>query len=911
MISSMRHIVLLISFILLCGLADASKFDLSGCGIAFYYKKQPPQEMIKLYDYIVVDPDNIKEINKKFIAYLSVGEIEPYRRYFDKMKKEWMIGKNTNWNTQIADTTNKDYLIFLNSLIDEYHKKGFSGIFLDTLDSYQSVIKDKEKQLLYEKSLRDFIKDIRKKYPNFYIIANRGFEFINEELKDSLDAVVAESFLTTYDFATKRYKDQSEEGKNWLLNHLRRIKSYGINVIVIDYTLNRDKDKRRTIAKEILKYGFIPFVSNIELSSFGLGKCEYHPRKILTINSKEISKDLKFNNAFRLYSVPLEYYGYITELIDPSESPLPEETIDEYAGIIVSPEVDVFKNENSFFTWIKKQINDGMKVLFINYFGFDLNEERQQFLGLKVRENTDNPNTLFNLVFKKDYSDFETKINLSRTSFLIYLLKGEPVVKLENSQKQPHIPIAITDWGGYAISESAYLSFPEEMWIIDPFRFFKEALRLKDIPAPDVTTENGRRIFFSHLDGDGFTEVALFDKKRYASEIIRDEIFKKYDLPFTVSIIEGEIAPYGSIDNKTKKFEEIARSIFKLSNVEIANHSYSHPFKWQKIEKAEKTQAYNLKIEGYDFNITREVFGSTEYINKVLAPENKKTKVFLWTGDCNPTENAVKLTYEAGLLNLNGGGTTMTAMSPYITRNFPIGIKKGDYYQIFAPNQNENVYTNLWTSNFYGFKNVIQTFQLTDRPKRLKPINVYYHFYSGSKLSSLNAVKEAYNYALREKITPMFASDYIKRALSFYDTVIAKDIIDDSWIIKTNEDLRTVKIPKNELYPIIDSDIVGFSDYNDMRYIHLSSKTEYKLTLTNEKITRPYLKETNGIIKYSARNGNNQSVSIYGYVPIEVVISNAAKCKMVSNKKFIQDKMQNDTTIKFSEKEVTFEIQCP
>ena len=32
--------------------------------------------------------------------------------------------------------------------------------------------------------------------------------------------------------------------------------------------------------------------------------------------------------------------------------------------------------------------------------------------------------------------------------------------------------------------------------IINPFAFFEKALQLPHIPAPEVTTENGRRLFF-------------------------------------------------------------------------------------------------------------------------------------------------------------------------------------------------------------------------------------------------------------------------------------------------------------------------------------------------------------------------------------------------------------------------------
>ncbi|MCX8084618.1 MAG: endo alpha-1,4 polygalactosaminidase [Calditerrivibrio sp.] len=906
MILNMKPIVLLISFLTLYNIASASIFDNLTCGIAFYYKKEPPRHMTALYDYIVVNPDHIEKIDKKYIAYLSVGEINPVSNDYNMIKKDWIIGKNDQWKSYITDLANPAYKDFLIQKAASIQKKGFSGLFLDTLDSYQLIIKDEGQKKIFEQHLTELIIELKNRFPDLYILINRGFEILDTKMKDYIDAVVVESYLTSYDFKQKKYTEQTEEGKRWLENKFSTIKSLNKPIIVIEYTEDKAKKQRKVLAKNLLDKGLIPFVSNIDLDSFGISLCEHYPRKILTIYSKESSKDTTLTSAHRLFSIPLEYYGYYSDYLDPNESPLPDRIVDEYIGIIVKLEDDRLNKEEEFYKWIKKQIENGIKVLFINYFGFEMNEDKQRFLNLKITPNTSTENT-YTIVYADKSGNFETKINTYWGGDL-YETDGNPLLLLKNAKNEKHAPIAITSWGGYALSEMLYTSYPEEMWVFDPFSFIKNALRLPTIPAPDVTTENGRRVFISHIDGDGFTEVALFNKKRYTSEIIRDEIIKKYNLPIAVSIIEGEISEQ---IKKSTLFEEIAKSIFRLDNVEIANHSYSHPFKWKAMEKFEQTQAYNLTIDGYKFDLEREIKGSTQYINEKLAPKDKKTSIFLWTGDCNPTENAIKLVYENNLLNMNGGGSIMTNLSPYLSKNFPIGIKKGDLYQIYAPNQNENVYTNLWTSNFYGYKNVIQTFKLTDTPKRIKPINVYYHFYSGSKLSSLNALKEAYNYATSQKITPMFPSQYIKRALDFYSTLVAKEVRSESWIIKTSGDLKTLKIPTSEnVEPIINSSSVGFSDHNDMIYIHLSNSNTHRIQLGKNSRQTPYLKEANGIITSYKYTKTKRFYRISGYTNLEVVLKNVINCSIRSNKVFSKSTNMDETLLKFNSNEVDIEIEC-
>jgi hypothetical protein len=785
--------------------------------------------------------------------------------------------------------------------------RGFSGIFLDTLDSFQSVIKDEFKRKLYKESLKKFVKRIKDKYPNLFIITNRGFEFLDKDLVGIVNAVVAESLYTNYDFLNKEYKFRTENDKMWLLDKLNKLKSLGFKIIVIDYLPNKQKEKRREIAKKILDHGFIPFITDINLQSFGVSKCEYYPRKILSIYNDEASKDFSKTSALRLIPFILEYLGYQVVGINPDKEPLPEIN-DEYKGIIVWPETYTFKKENIFYEWIIKNIENNIKTVFIDFFGFSLDNEKLKKLKIKTDPNLANPDENFRVINKTDYTGFEADINFSWTDTL-FESDGLPVILLENSKKQKHIPIAITEWGGYISSNSGKISTIYEMWIIDPFKFLKDSLKLDEIPAPDITTENGKRIFFSHIDGDGFKEVAVFAKKKYASEIIRDEIIKKYYLPFSVSIIEGEIS--SKLSKENLKFENIAKTIFSLENVEIASHSFSHPFKWRDIELKEKTQLYNLEIKGYNFDLKREIKGSADYINQDLAPKGKKTTIFFWTGDCNPSEEALKVVYQSGLLNINGGGSTMTNITPYISANFPIGIKKGEYYQIYAPNNNENTYTNLWTSNFYGYSNIIQTLKLTDKPRRLKPMNIYYHFYSGSKLSSLKALKEVYNFTLSQNPIPMFASDYILRALDFYDTVIGRDIADNVWIIKTDGNLKTLKLPfDKQKFPIITNDILGFNKYNDMLYIHLGNKNEYKLKISNTEPKTPYLKEANGIVKTQLVDRNFFKISLKGYIPINIIMKNVNNCNIKSDKPFIKNINGDETELKFNYKEVELAITC-
>ena len=74
-------------------------------------------------------------------------------------------------------------------------------------------------------------------------------------------------------------------------------------------------------------------------------------------------------------------------------------------------------------------------------------------------------------------------------------------------------------------------------WLINPFRFFAQAFGTDGLPKPDTTTMVGRRIFYSHVDGDGWrnqSEVKLDDRKASAAEVLYDRIATRFsDLPVT------------------------------------------------------------------------------------------------------------------------------------------------------------------------------------------------------------------------------------------------------------------------------------------------------------------------------------------------------------------------------------------
>src|SRR6185436_16065362 len=109
----------------------------------------------------------------------------------------------------------------------------------------------------------------------------------------------------------------------------------------------------------------------------------------------------------------------------------------------------------------------------------------------------------------------------------------------------------------------------------------------------------------------------------------------------------------------------------------------------------------------------------------------------------------------------------------------------GSQLQIYAPAHNENVYIETFRngSPLYGFRKVIKLFEFTERPRRLKPIDIYYHFYSGASEAATASLREVYRWALKQETIPLHLSEYAARAAAYPAGQLMRRI-DGSWELR-------------------------------------------------------------------------------------------------------------------------------
>jgi len=377
---------------------------------------------------------------------------------------------------------------------------------------------------------------------------------------------------------------------------------------------------------------------------------------------------------------------------------------------------------------------------------------------------------------------------------------------------------------------------------------------------------NGKRIFYTHIDGDGVVNRSHVDQESYSGDMILKEVFKKYpDIPMTASLITGY---FDLREYQHEKVMKMYRSILSLPNTEVASHGHLHPFIWKKYKVA-------FQVPGYRYSDEGEIFGSVEKLRSLLKKWKipKKVGLFLWTGDCRPMEHQLAIVDRHQLLNMNGGDSRFDRRYDSYAFLAPLGLLRGKHRQIYASASNENIYTNKWEGPYYGFDTVIETFQNTESPIRIKPMNVYYHYYSGEVAASLVSLKKVYEYALKQDIFPMFASEYAAMASDFF-SIKMQLLPEGGYRILNQGFLRTIRFDdeKRNVYLTKSRGVIGFQHFQGALYVFLDDGLQHDIYLTKAKPQKPYVARASFHVSHLRGNQSKVSFEKQGWYKSHMVL---------------------------------------
>lgn len=243
---------------------------------AVYYGEKAAPAAFAGLDLVVLESDKhpdieaIAALGAKVVGYLSVGEVHRTRAYHDEVRREGiLVYENPVWPGAFAvDVRDPRWRRrVLDELIPSILARGFSGVFLDTVDTATDLERrENGKYAGAALATIDLLKAMRARFPDIAIVLNRGYDIL-PAVAAHVDMVLAESFVTAWDFENKRPRLAPEGQKRAeiaMLEEARRINPK-LRVLVLEYWPPEDTAQLKRLYAQVRALGYAPYVATVEL----------------------------------------------------------------------------------------------------------------------------------------------------------------------------------------------------------------------------------------------------------------------------------------------------------------------------------------------------------------------------------------------------------------------------------------------------------------------------------------------------------------------------------------------------------------------------------------------------------------------------------------------------------------------
>ncbi|MEI6196732.1 MAG: MJ1477/TM1410 family putative glycoside hydrolase [Verrucomicrobiota bacterium] len=226
---------------------------------------------------------------RKVIAYLSIGEAEDYRAYWnpawdanhdgrpDASAPSWLLGQNPEWkgNYRVKYWQAGWQQIILAD-VDRIMAAGFDGVYLDIVDGFETFeqvgkkfIDDRlnpETGQSYRRDMVDWVKAVaaraRNTNPAALVIPQNGPQLlVNADFLSAIDAVGVEDLFTNGD------KLQKAADTQYVLDFLSPLAAAHKPVLDIEYAKRKQLQTR--IQESAGQHGFVWLVTDRQLKTLG------------------------------------------------------------------------------------------------------------------------------------------------------------------------------------------------------------------------------------------------------------------------------------------------------------------------------------------------------------------------------------------------------------------------------------------------------------------------------------------------------------------------------------------------------------------------------------------------------------------------------------------------------------------
>jgi cysteinyl-tRNA synthetase len=226
---------------------------------------------------------------RKIISYLSIGEAEDYRAYWnpawdanhngkpDPGAPAWLLSQNPQWkgNYRVKYWQPEWQAIILTN-VDQIIAAGFDGVYLDIVDGFETFEQDGKNYIddrtnsetgqSYRRDMVDWVKTIaaraRTNNPEAIVIPQNGSQLLaNADFIDAIDAVGIENLFTNGN------KLQKKADSQYVLSYLALMSAAQKPVLDIEYA--KGKNLQAKIREQAAQNGFVWLVTDRQLKTLG------------------------------------------------------------------------------------------------------------------------------------------------------------------------------------------------------------------------------------------------------------------------------------------------------------------------------------------------------------------------------------------------------------------------------------------------------------------------------------------------------------------------------------------------------------------------------------------------------------------------------------------------------------------
>ncbi|MCK5685912.1 endo alpha-1,4 polygalactosaminidase [bacterium] len=215
---------------------------------------------------------------RKVVAYLSIGEAENYRNYWEKFKNYSFINaENSEWSGNYkVKYWDKRWQKLILSYLDEIILQGFDGVYLDIVDAFEFYEERNGKYIDYARNpstgncyrldMVNWVRKIayysRRKNPKFLIIPQNGSQLLQyEKYRNVIDGIGIENLFAENGVI------QDEEHTKSILENFKKIGNLSCPIFIIEYVYSINL--RKKIIIKALNEGFVLLFTSFALDTVG------------------------------------------------------------------------------------------------------------------------------------------------------------------------------------------------------------------------------------------------------------------------------------------------------------------------------------------------------------------------------------------------------------------------------------------------------------------------------------------------------------------------------------------------------------------------------------------------------------------------------------------------------------------